>query len=145
MNIERFNVRVYGLLLKDDKVLVTHENRFEMMMTKFPGGGLEKGEGIGECLKREFQEELGIQIIVGELFYVNDFLQLSQFNKSEQLISFYYLVSSKELDNIKVGTAIKSLLPNEQVFEWWKMETLSSDKFTFPIDKVVVEKLSEDV
>ena len=39
--MNRFNVRVYGLLFNDEKeVLVTDENRFGIQFTKFPGGGL---------------------------------------------------------------------------------------------------------
>jgi 8-oxo-dGTP diphosphatase len=33
---------------------------------EFPGGKVEAGESIAECIKREIQEELGIEIAVGE-------------------------------------------------------------------------------
>lgn len=35
---------------------------------KFPGGGLEYGEGVLECLHREFDEELNVKIDVIEHF-----------------------------------------------------------------------------
>lgn len=141
MVLQRFNLRVYGLLIMNDSVLITHENRANMIMTKFPGGGLEKGEGIKECLIREFQEELEIEIKVGDYYYVNDFLQTSTFNPAEQLISFYYLVSTKESNKIILNADKEKLNPNEQSFEWIKISELDVDKFSFPIDRVVVERL----
>lgn len=73
---------------QNNEVLLSSELRFEKPMIKFPGGGLEFGEGLVDCLKREFQEECGIEVEVGELFYVNDFVQVSAFNSDQQLISF---------------------------------------------------------
>lgn len=112
-------------------------------MTKFPGGGLEKGEGLKDCLIREFKEELGIGIEVGELFYVNDFLQISAFNSSEQLISFYYLVETKsDLQNMLLfGDQSIVNEPYHMKVEFLNLEDLHESRFTFPIDKIVAEKL----
>ena len=54
-----FNLRVYGLLINElNQVLISDENRNGFAFTKFPGGGMEFGEGFKETLIREFQEEL---------------------------------------------------------------------------------------
>ncbi|MBK9191902.1 MAG: NUDIX hydrolase [Crocinitomicaceae bacterium] len=143
MEITNFNLRVYGLLISDDRILITHEHRKGIDMTKFPGGGLEKGEGLKDCLIREFREELGIGIEVGELFYVNDFLQVSAFNSSEQLISFYYLVETKsDLTNLLIfGDQAMVNEPYHMKVEFLNLEDLHESRFTFPIDKIVAEKL----
>ena len=48
-----FNLRVYGILLGENKkVLVSDEFIRGNYYTKFPGGGLEFGEGTRDCLKR---------------------------------------------------------------------------------------------
>ncbi|MFN5910799.1 MAG: NUDIX domain-containing protein, partial [Bacteroidota bacterium] len=67
--MKRFNLRVYGILINDrDEVLVSDECRNGFSFTKFPGGGVEVGEGFPQALEREFEEELGIRVEVGELF-----------------------------------------------------------------------------
>jgi 8-oxo-dGTP diphosphatase len=140
MKVTNFNLRVYGLLIKGASVLISHEKRNGIEMTKFPGGGLEKGEGLKGCLIREFYEELRMPIDVHNLFYVNDFLQISRFNPSDQLISFYYEVSTKREMEIDMRHP-KELENEDQTFQWIKIQELSSANFTFPIDKKVVEML----
>jgi ADP-ribose pyrophosphatase YjhB (NUDIX family) len=139
--VNNFNLRVYGLLIHNDAVLVSDEQRGGFPMTKFPGGGVEKGEGLADGLKREFVEELNVEIEVNTFYYVNEFLQISAFNPADQLLSFYYMVSTAELDAIQI-TAVKRILKDgEQAFRWVKLSDLSSDQFTFPIDKVVCDMI----
>ena len=139
--IVSYNLRVYGLLILDNRVLLTDEYRAGMIMTKFPGGGLEKGEGLADCLIREFEEELAISIEVGKLYYVNEFLQVSAFDSSQQLISFYYIVETKERDLIPAPIELTELKVNEQRFRWVNLNDLDPTTFTFPIDQKVAELL----
>ncbi|HEY8915013.1 MAG TPA: NUDIX domain-containing protein, partial [Chitinophaga sp.] len=65
-----FNVRVYGIMINEQKqVLVSDEYIRGGYYTKFPGGGLEFGEGTLECIIREWQEELSQQVEVVEHIY----------------------------------------------------------------------------
>ncbi len=144
INISKFNIRVYGLLIVENQLLITDEIRKGMKMTKLPGGGLEFGEGIEECLKREWREELNVNIEVGEIFYVNPFLQQSAFNIQEQVISMYFQVKCNE--NIAISVKEKPMdfdidEEDEQVFRWVSLTTLMADDFTFPIDQALVPKL----
>lgn len=148
MCCEKITLRVYGLLLKSpDLVLVTDEFRFGMHMTKFPGGGLEPGEGTRDCLKREFMEELGIAISTHEHFYTTDFYQQSAFSAIPiQLISVYYFVSSNQLDAIPVVEsrfAFEHQQEGAQLFRWMSILHSDAAEITFPIDKLVFEKLRE--
>src|SRR5215203_25897 len=62
-----FNIRVYGILINEKKqVLVSDEFIRGSYYTKFPGGGLEFGEGTRDCLQREFMEEMNLKVEVGE-------------------------------------------------------------------------------
>ena len=96
-----FNLRVYGVLVNDQKqVLVSDELIRGMYITKFPGGGLELGEGTRDCLRREFKEELDLDVQVGEHIYTTDYYQQSAFNPDHQIISIYYFVHPNEKLNV---------------------------------------------
>ena len=139
----RFNVRVYGLLIHEDHILVTDENRFNTQFTKFPGGGLEFEEGILDCLKREFQEELQIEIHSPQLFYINEDFVVSAFRKEDQIQSIYYFVACDQTEKIETKEKAFDFKGEEQIFRWIHLNNLNSDEFRFPIDKIVVGKLAE--
>jgi len=143
-----FNVRVYGLLINErDEILITDEQEFGMRFTKFPGGGLELGEGLIDGLKREFMEECNVEIEVLSHFYTTDFFVISAFNNS-QVICVYYLVKNLTELNVPIKTKVfdfEGVIEAEkgilQTFRWLKLSELSADDFTFPIDKHVAELL----
>jgi 8-oxo-dGTP diphosphatase len=145
MELPRFNIRVYGLWLNDqDQILVSDERLGDFKFTKFPGGGLEYGEGTKECLKREWKEELNLNIEVGDHFYTTDFFQSSAFHTDTQIVSIYYLVKPIDPPKFEVQT-IKhnfSLQGHEEVlFRWINLKDLHDETVDLPIDKVVVNKL----
>lgn len=127
------------MLFKGNQILVSDECRNGCSFTKFPGGGIEFGEGVHDALIREFNEELGIEIQVDTFFYVNEFLQLSAFNENHQLISFYYKVSSLELEKITIGNHEVPHNEEGEKHRWVHINDLKKDDFTFTIDKKVVE------
>jgi len=139
-----FNVRVYGLLINDNnEILISDEQEYGMRFTKFPGGGLELGEGLIDGLKREFVEECNAQIEVLSHFYTTNFFVKSAFNNS-QIISIYYLVKNLNDLNLKIKTKVFDFDGEGdvlQAFRWLKISELSADDFTFPIDKYVAELL----
>jgi ADP-ribose pyrophosphatase YjhB (NUDIX family) len=143
--ITRFNIRVYGLLFNEyNQVLLVNEQINGFRFTKFPGGGLEFGEGISDCLIREFKEETGLDIHGLTHFYTTDFFQTSAFKPNDQIISVYYEVHTNNnwrnirLDDHEVNNGNRAEFLR---FEWVDMEKLNADKFTFSIDKLVCEKL----
>jgi mutator protein MutT len=143
--MKNFNVRVYGLLINTkNEILVSDEMRAGISFTKFPGGGLEFGEGLSEALKREFSEEMGIIITVENLFYVNDFFQISAFNDDHQLLSFYYLINYSHTDKIGKLEYTYPLNEDGEKQRWVSISELHEDNFTFPIDKKVIQKLIID-
>ena len=145
--LKRFNIRVYGLLINElNQVLVADEVfKNGMKATKFPGGGLELGEGLIDGLKREFVEETGIEVEVKEHFYTTDFFQHSYFDNESQIISIYYLCTSNEWRNIKISSNkfdFEVILGKEaESFRWVNLIELANETdITLPLDKVVVEK-----
>jgi 8-oxo-dGTP diphosphatase len=59
---------VAAIILKDGKILVCQRTRHQVMPLKweFPGGKIETGEQPRDALRRELDEELGIDATVGE-------------------------------------------------------------------------------
>ena len=142
--MNHFNIRVYGLLINENnEVLISDEFRGGVAFTKFPGGGLEFGEGIAEALKREFIEELDLTVMVEDLFYVNDHLQISSFNNQSQLIAFYYFVTSSKLDQLDLESYVVPLLVNGEKQRWFPINKTLESVLTFPLDKIVSRKLIE--
>ncbi|MEI6523680.1 MAG: NUDIX domain-containing protein [Bacteroidota bacterium] len=139
----KFNIRVYGIFIKDDCVLVSDEFRFGIKMTKFPGGGLEVNEGLVDCLLRECKEEFYQEFKVIDHFYTTDFYITSAFNPKEQLISIYYTIAPIEEIKFKISKVPFDfeLIDEAQSFRWIKLSDISSNDFTFPIDKLVGDKL----
>ena len=88
----RFNIRVYGVLInKHKQVLVSDEFIRGQYFTKFPGGGLEFGEGTRDCLKREFQEEMNLEVAVGDHIYTTFDMVLKKIIGYRNMISFQCL------------------------------------------------------
>lgn len=147
-----FNLRVYGILINDkQEILVSDEYIRGKYYTKFPGGGLELGEGTRECLKREFMEEMNLRVDVGEHLYTTDFYQISAFNPSHQIISIYYYVKAleeikatiktKEFDYEPAQMATYQITKEIESFRFIPMSEFSADCVTLPIDKVVANLL----
>lgn len=138
----RFNVRVYGLLVHDGKLLVAEETIYGKWVNKFPGGGLEFGEGIHNCLVREFLEETNLAITVGEHFYTNTFFQRSAFNPHDQLLSHYYWVTCADISPLDTTQPSVNPENGEQIrWHWYAIKDIHPDMFALPVDRVVVEML----
>jgi 8-oxo-dGTP diphosphatase len=139
--MKSMNVRVYGILIHENKLLVSDEYIKGMKITKLPGGGLEFGEGTHDCLKREFKEELDLDIEIESHFYTTDFFVNSAFSRANQLISivkstqeFQFKISIKPFDFPKIKEGAQSM-------RWIEISKLSENDFTFIIDKRVGELL----
>lgn len=146
--LTRFNVRVYGLLINELQQVLVADEVFAngIRATKFPGGGLELGEGLRECLAREFKEETGIEVTVAEHFYTTDFFQPSFLDNNSQIISVYYLCRSNEWQKIKTSDKKFDfeIIPGKEAesFRWVAIQNLQNETtITLPIDKVVVDLL----
>jgi 8-oxo-dGTP pyrophosphatase MutT (NUDIX family) len=149
-----FNIRVYGILVNEKKqVLVSDEFIRGNYYTKFCGGGLEKGEGTIDCLKREFIEEMQLPVEIMEHLYTTDFYQQSAFNPAHQIISIYYRV--KPLEEIKVPLRTHPFQFDEaqlkvyeatgetETFRFVNWEEFSEDSVSLPIDKLVARLIKE--
>lgn len=146
-----FNVRVYGLLINPIGQILVADEAFKsgVCATKFPGGGVELGEGLADALKREFLEETGTEIEIEEHFFTTDFFVRSQLELSphSQIISVYYLVTTPHWQLIKTSSVkfdFKFIKGTEaESFRWVHLNELKNEShITLPTDVKVVQLLN---
>lgn len=114
----QLRVRVCGICVENNKILLINHSGLNESNEFWspPGGGLQFGETIEECLKREFLEETNTIVSVGNLLKVREFMNLPL-----HAIEIYYVVK------IESGEVKKGFDPemNEQIIkdiQWLSFE-----------------------
>jgi 8-oxo-dGTP diphosphatase len=149
-----FNIRVYGILINDSKQVLVEDALIRgNYYTKFPGGGLEFGEGTRDCLKREFKEELHLEVEAGDHIYTTDYFQVSAFNPQHQIISIYYSVNPSEpitfplrstpFDFDEQQLKVYQTRGETETFRFIDWKDFSAATVTLPIDKIVAGIIKE--
>jgi ADP-ribose pyrophosphatase YjhB (NUDIX family) len=144
----RFNVRAYFILFDDaqNAVLVSDELIFGNAYTKFPGGGVEFGEGPSQTVVREAMEEMKQPIEVTGHFYTTDFYLQSFFHHADQIISIYYtarMIGAQQFTDAHIAFDFKQRINNEESFRWVKLSSIREDMFHFAADKKVAGMLAK--
>lgn len=86
--MEKFpRVRIALVMIEKDKILLVRHRKKDQTYWLLPGGGLEYGETISECARREALEELGLEIMVGDLLFVNESIPP---DKHRHVLNLYY-------------------------------------------------------
>ena len=67
-----FNIRVTGILIENNNILIVQQNLSESRAWSLPEGRLERGESLEQGLKRELKEETGLDVQVERLLYLCD-------------------------------------------------------------------------
>jgi len=139
--VDRFTIRVYGIWINDkEEVLVSDERVAGQQITKFPGGGLEPGEGPADCVKREWLEELNVPIRIHSQFYFTDDFVASFLNDGRQVISLYYRVELLEPLMAKIKREAFDFEEDRegaQSFRFIPLARIAAGDFSLPIDRKV--------
>lgn len=72
--MNKVRVRVSGILIENDKILLVNHSGLtqNFIFWNPPGGGIEFGENAKGALKREFIEETGLEVHVGDFLFINE-------------------------------------------------------------------------
>lgn len=118
-----------GLIWKNGKVLIAKRSEGGHLggFWEFPGGKLERGESLEDCLEREIEEELGLKIKADKALMTVDY------DYGSKMISLHVL------NCIQLAGEPRAL--QCQQIRW--VDPLDLKKFTFPPpDMKVIEVLS---
>ncbi len=153
--ISRFNIRVYLLLLneREDSLLLSDEIVRGAYFTKFPGGGLEFGEGLLDCLQREAREELGQEVEVVRQFHASESFQRSTFAPEDQLLCIYYECRLPRAANGRREPAFRVAgrrydfdhhREREESFRWRRLDEIDPAELSLPLDRQALTLLLEE-
>ncbi|SFR07176.1 8-oxo-dGTP diphosphatase MutT [Desulfoscipio geothermicus] len=119
-----------AVIKHNGKILISqrNENTHQALKWEFPGGKLEPGESPEQCLFREIKEELGLSVIVEDIFDV-----VSHIYDNRQIILLCYLCKV-------AGGAARAL--DCRAFRWVEVDELARYDFA-AADRVIVRKLQD--
>lgn len=88
----RLRNRVCGICTSENKILVIKHLGVgsKGYLLAPPGGGLEYGSSIENNLKREFKEETGLDVTIGEFLFINEYI-----NKPIHTLELFFRVEIK--------------------------------------------------
>ncbi len=121
--LPQFPLATVGALVRapDGKVLIVKTTKWRGTWG-VPGGKVEWGETLETALKREFQEEVGLDLLDVQFALVQEAVNDEQFHCPAHFVLLNYYARC-ELTNI---------VPNEEIVEWqW---VTPDEAFTFPLN-----------
>lgn len=128
-----FKLRVSGIIIKDDKILVHEGKKFNGFC--FPGGHIELGETTQEAILREIKEELGATVEIIGIFCINENIYKVNDSFLNQEINYYYkLKLISDLPNINFEiTEIDKGIEKKHIFHWLPIKDMIESNLQ-PID-----------
>ncbi len=133
---QRWLPSVHGVVLNDERAILLH-TREDYSSWALPGGKLELGESLTDCLKREMFEETGLSVHAEKL--------LGIFSSPEYILSVkekvfqpLLIVFLCKVDRGELTTSAESLS-----FIWMSRENMK-DLETFPLVKEIANWALED-
>ena len=128
----RFNYRVCGIIIHDNKILAMHDERSPYYY--LPGGRVQLNETVEDAIIREIKEELEIDInIIRPLWFNQGFFCEDVSKENYHEICIYFLIDYSNTDLLSRGNQF-TLTENKQqhVYEWLEFERLQ-DEYFYPI------------
>jgi ADP-ribose pyrophosphatase YjhB (NUDIX family) len=116
-----------AILIHDNKLLTIKYQDEMGIFYSLPGGGQEYGETIIENLRRECKEEVGLDVLIGDLLFVRELIDRT---KNIHQVEFIFLCSSNSIERACMGE-----LPDagQLAIEWLPLSNLM-DYRLYPLE-----------
>lgn len=131
--IEDRHLGIYGLIIKDDKILLInkvsgpYDGKLDL-----PGGSLEFGERPVDTLKREILEETGLEILNYELFDVDSVCNEWEYKDKKikgHHVGVFYIINNYK-NEIKKNIQIDDVNDDSLGAEFYKINDLTKDRLS---------------
>ena len=98
----RPRVRVAGILIEDDKILLIEHLKKDRRYWLVPGGGVDWGESTAEALIREYKEETNLDISVEKFLFLSETIAP---DKQKHVINLYFQIKvlKNSIENMQLG------------------------------------------
>ncbi|MET0959299.1 MAG: NUDIX hydrolase [Psychrobacillus psychrotolerans] len=139
-NEGRFNYRVGGLIVQDNKLLIMQDQGQPYYY--IPGGRIKMNEKSEDAVKREVKEELGTEVNVNRILWVNEnFFQEETLKEKFHEVCFFYLLELKDKEILKRGNKFEVDENGKIHMYYWK--TLDEIKSINLYPQFLKEKITE--
>jgi ADP-ribose pyrophosphatase YjhB (NUDIX family) len=129
--LDKIRIGIYGIIIRDGAILMTHTRSGTKDVLNFPGGGVEINEGFADALKRECFEELGMHVEIERFLYSSKQLYLHEDFPQFRMFNLYFLIKP---------TAQKE--EGELEVEWYPIDSLPLQQM-LPIDQEFASVIDE--
>lgn len=140
----RLRVRACGICVQDNSILLVNHRRItHSHFWAPPGGGIEFGEQAQDCLVREFKEETGLDIEVGDFLFGCELIE-----HPLHAIELFFKVK-KVGGQVRKGTDPESgedqIIQEVAFIDWRQLNELKSEEihriFRIPNEKCEISQL----
>lgn len=102
METIRPRVRVAGVLIENERILLIEHSKNEKKYWLVPGGGVDWGESTAESLIREYKEETNLDIEVESFLFLSETVAP---DKKKHVVNLYFKIKRKSCsgENMKLG------------------------------------------
>lgn len=129
---KKIRIRVAGIVVEDNKILMIAHKKGSEIYWLLPGGGVEYQESLDEALKREFLEELGLDVTVGDIAMIADSIEPNGKRHIINIIFWCNLINQ----SIRLG--------NEKIlydFSFKPLEELANVVMYPPLNEYIIQLL----
>jgi 8-oxo-dGTP pyrophosphatase MutT (NUDIX family) len=135
----KFRPSVYGVLIENGKILLFKQwDGYD-----FPGGGVEIGETINEALEREFWEETGLKIKIGQPVICETSFFAPRFVEEYWNCPLIYFLCEKVSGELSKDNFDEHEKKYADMPEWIDLDGVDKLKFYNSIDSVKVIREAE--